>query len=127
MLEETGSNDFVRTALMFDALDLLDDLGAGLGRRDRLTTPGQAERDLGKVRRALQGSGAVRRIVLPRCERAVNALLELRGGFAGGTSGASIDGRVFALLQALRNAGHGLGRNPRAAQHAHDARREGVQ
>ena len=127
ILEETGSNDFVRTALMFDALDLLDDLGAGLGRWNRLVSPAQAERDLGKVRRALQDSDAVRRIVLPRCQRAVNALLELRQGFAGGASGAGIDGRVFALLQALRNAGHGLGRNQRSREQlitlmTHDAR-----
>jgi hypothetical protein len=130
ILEESGSNDFVRMALFFDAIDLLDDLGARLGRRDRLLKPESVVRDLERVCVALSGLDPVAHMVLPRCEAGVEGLLALRGGFHGSDfaqlSVSQRDQRVFDLLQALRDAGHGLGRNRNSRPHlttlmTHDA------
>jgi len=121
ILMETGLNDFVRMALFFDAMDLCEGLGGGLGGWDRLTAPSRALKDLEAIREELHGNDSVSRVVLPRCERAVRALVSL-GDTLCDTDTArpvptSSDARVSALLHALRNAGHGLRGDPRSSRH----------
>ena len=115
ILTETNENEFIRVALMFDAYDLHHDFHWGQGRQERLFNPREAERDLEKVRGSLAGRADVQRIVMPRCERAVAALVHLREGFRHPglpDDDKSLDDKVRSLMWSLRNAGHGFGKNP---------------
>ena len=120
ILQETRDNEFARTAILFDAFDLQDDLGGGQGSWDRLTNPGRVDADLDTLRQEFSGKDGVGRVVLPRCESALKALLELRTGFTDSTASqrdqAKTDADIYLLLRAMRNAGHGLGRGLKSRQ-----------
>lgn len=112
-LAETARYDGIRWGLLFDSLDLFEGLGGGLGSwSDRLTSLSFIEKELTDIREELESYPGVGHIVLPRCERAVSAMLDLATGFretgAQGWNNKTIENRVRALLRALRNAGHGL-------------------
>lgn len=103
--------------LLFEALDLLGGLGCGLGDWERLTNPRLVGDDLERLSAYLANQEAVARIVLPRCELGVESLKNLRLGFASRArtvqDDGNIDRSVSGLLRAMRNAGHGLGSEPR--------------
>jgi hypothetical protein len=108
-LVSTGTAEFVRMSMLFESMDLAEFLG--LGDNVRLATPHRAQRDLWELRQTLRDEPEVAAIVMPRCEAAVKALVDLRTGFRGSTAPppAKIDDRVRAVVRALRNAKHGLG------------------
>jgi len=115
ILADTGRNDFSRMELLFESLDLIEGLGCGLGDWSRLANPGKVERDFARIVQFLEPNDEVGRVVLPRCERAIEALQELRAGFRGPRSHDigqdEMDREVSGLLRAMRNAGHGLSGN----------------
>jgi len=111
ILVETAQNDFVRMSLLFDVLDLLDNIGGGLGGWNQLINGKHAQGELERLNTTLAGSKAARDVVLPRCERGVAALLELRDTLLPddrSTGQLSGDSELYKMLRALRNAGHGL-------------------
>lgn len=116
ILVETSQNEFVRMGLLFDALDLFENMGGGLGGWGQLTNAKQTQLELDRLKGVLGNNKAAEEVVIPRCERAVEALLELRDCLEGsaGNSRASPEGDLSSMLRALRNAGHGLagGRGP---------------
>jgi hypothetical protein len=105
ILVSTAQNEFMRMTLLFEAMDLAK--GLGLGGDDRLAVPSRAQRDLVQLRSNLAGDPDVSQIVMPRCEGAVRALVDLRAGFVEHAGDA--DERVRSVIRALRNAKHGLG------------------
>lgn len=107
---------FERMVLLFSAFDLLDGLRLG---GVELGDPRQARKALAEIAAALPSDAA--RVVLPRCERAVEALDEVRSGFfvkerikdgtlglgAGKTIG--LDRATAQWLRLTRNSHHGFG------------------
>lgn len=107
-------DQFARPVLLFQFLDLMH--GLRYGDYDQTTSLGRCERVLRDVVGALPP--AVRAYTLPRCERAVTALKEVRAGFdpdlilsgelhfPDGTT-IGLEKATSALLRSIRNSQHG--------------------
>jgi hypothetical protein len=113
ILVHTGGQNVERMVLLFHALDLFSGMGGGVGRWDRLTNPKQIERDFDRIQGRLADNDGASQVIIPRCQRAVEASTRLRDGFRDGSApssaGPSADSRVSSVLKSLRDAGHGLG------------------
>lgn len=122
-------NEFVRKAMLFDALDLLE--GLRQGGRDVTLNPTRAAAKLDTLAEGLPP--AVASVVLPRCRAAVRALHSVADGFwvqsrrtkegillpdkHGNERDVPMNQAVPAYLTVVRNATHGLSRglrDPRA-------------
>jgi hypothetical protein len=114
ILVNSGLEEFTRMELFFEAFDLMDGLGWHVGSWYELATPSTVEAELAKLKTALLGADATERVVMERCERGVEALLELRAGFRDRVErdDRATDVAVYKFLRALRNAGHGLNASP---------------
>jgi len=110
ILVNSGLEEFTRMELLFESFDLMDGLGWHIGSWHELARPSTVEAELTKLKTALVGVDATERVVMERCERGVEALLELRAGFRDGVErdDRATDDAVYDFLRALRNAGHGL-------------------
>jgi hypothetical protein len=118
ILVYTRRDDFVRRLLFFEALDLLE--GFGFGAYDTTLELPRLRTQLDSLR-----SVPALRPVLPRCERAVDALSDVGEGFfearrtpdhgllirnSDGTESRIVGHRAISqLLTVVRNAGHGFG------------------
>jgi hypothetical protein len=119
ILVYTRRDDFVRRLLFFEALDLLESFG--FGSYDTTLKLPRLRAQLDSLR-----SVPALRAVLPRCERAVDALGDAGDGFfearrtaEGGLLVRNTDGTetelarhraISQLVTVVRNAGHGFGR-----------------
>ncbi len=114
----SGTDEYTRRIHLFEALDLLE--GFGLGNYDTTLHPARLRGELEDLRGHLPDP--VQRILLPRCEAAVESLTGLKQGFhanrnedhlrIAGKNGnevdVSIDNAVPRYLRIIRNAGHSL-------------------
>lgn len=124
ILVASRRDEFIRTTLMFEALDIIDGLTTRSGNYDNWASPARAVKRLTGVEAQLPE--AARRILLPRCAAAVRALTGVREGFfipardrgprglelaVDGTAGpvaVSWDRAVAQYLRLIRNGAHGF-------------------
>lgn len=114
-LTHAGTDEYTRRIHLFEALDLLE--GMGLGDYQTNLNPTRLEAQLEQLRSSIpQG---VQTVVLPRCQKAVEALTSFRQGFHPnrigdgrltvlGQQAISLDNAASQYLRHIRNAGHGL-------------------
>jgi hypothetical protein len=114
-------SSIVRKLLFFDSLDLLEGLLRG-HRFEVLTSVSKARKQLAELEEAMPSS--VRRVLLPRCRRAVDALEEMRNGFwvpstvvdgkllvssrSGQQTAQTFETATTKVLRMIRNGHHGL-------------------
>ena len=93
---------------MFEALDLIEGLSCGMGNYDQMARPERVQADLKKLEEHLASVPGVSEVLLPRCQRAAEALNQARKGFV--MSQQDTDAQVRLVLRAMRNAKHGFDR-----------------
>jgi hypothetical protein len=121
ILVHTGRDEYTRRMHLFEAFDLLD--GLSLGGYDRTVDPKLLQEHLDRLKETMPDGPA--KVLLPRCERAVDALREFRERFHPGrltdqsvnVTGKDGQARVLSkdkatssFIRVVRNAGHGFRR-----------------
>jgi hypothetical protein len=123
ILIESRRDEFIRKALLFDALDLVE--GMGLGGSQQLFSHSVVIRELQRLAEELPEEAA--RVTLGRCKNASDALWEVRKGFylaervkdegieirskSGQLQTMSMDRAVAGYLRLVRNSIHSFGRH----------------
>src|SRR6266498_93574 len=119
VLVDTGRNEFIRKLLLFDTLDLLD--GLYQGGYDQLCKHSVVEQRLMLLTETLPPD--IGSLLLPRCQRAADALHSLQDGFflterlgstglqmqrpkGAGLQTRPLEGATAAYLRVVRNASH---------------------
>ena len=119
VLVDTGRNEFIRKLLLFDTLDLLD--GLYQGGYDQLCKHSVVEQRLMLLTETLPPD--IGSLLLPRCQRAADALHSLQDGFflterlgstglqmqrpkGTGLQTKPLEGATAAYLRVVRNASH---------------------
>ena len=126
ILAHSGRDAFVRSAMSFDALDVLD--GLSFGSWEQMVTRSKVEKQLETLASSIPE--AARPVLLPRCQDALTALGEAASHFVpdwlegdmvklraknGGTQLVSKERAYAQLLRLTRNASHSY------RDHAEDA------
>lgn len=110
--------EMARVELLFESLDLLHTLGWHLGSWDQLADPAFAEDQMKRLREEVASTPEVERVLIERCQRGADALVELRTGFRDGVTRGpdETNHSVHDFLRALRNAGHGFDRSRKSRE-----------